>query len=62
MTALTLRPEFVWAAYAPRLRIGYWVALVIVLAGLALPDCCLSGHHFFGADMESFGPICRAGL
>jgi hypothetical protein len=62
MTALTLRPELVWPARVPRLRVERWLALVIVVAGMALPDCCLNGHHLLGAGMESFGPICRAGL
>lgn len=38
----------------------HWLALLFVLAGIALPDCCLNGHHMFGAGMDSFGPICRA--
>jgi hypothetical protein len=65
MTALALstrRPEFDWATRVPRLRAEHWLALVVVLVGMALPDCCLTGHHLFGAGMESFGPICHASL
>lgn len=63
MTAMALsarRPEFAWAGRVPRPRAEHWLALVVVLAGMALPDCCLTGHHLFGAGMESFGPICHA--
>ena len=62
MTALTqstLRPEFAWFVRAHH-RAEHWLALFIVVAGMALPDCCLNGHHLFGVGMESFGPICRA--
>jgi hypothetical protein len=38
----------------------HWLALIVVLAGIALPDCCLNGRHLFGAGMETFGPICHA--
>jgi len=62
MTALTLGVGFVRPALAPRPSVEHWLALVILLAALALPDCCLSGEHLFGAGMDSFGPICRAGL
>jgi hypothetical protein len=65
MTALAqsaLRLEFAWPARTPRLRAEHWLALVVVLVGMALPDCCLTGHHLFGAGMESFGPICHASL
>ena len=41
---------------------AHWLALLVVLAGIALPDCCLNGRHMFGAGMDSFGPICRARL
>jgi hypothetical protein len=44
------------------MRAEHWLALFIVAAGIALPDCCLTGHHLFGAGMETFGPICRANL
>jgi len=37
-----------------------WLAMLVVLTGIALPDCCLSGRHMFGAGMGTFGPICRA--
>ncbi len=37
-----------------------WLALFVVLTGMALPDCCLNGRHLFGSGMETFGPICRA--
>jgi len=53
----TLWPEFAWP---PSIRAEHWLALVIVLAGMALPDCCLTGHHLFGDGMEAFGPICHA--
>jgi len=55
----TLRPDLSWLS---RIRAEHWLALFVVLAGMALPDCCLTGHHMFGAGMESFGPICRASL
>ena len=35
-------------------------ALALLLAGMAVPDCCLSGAHAFGAGMETFTAICRA--
>ncbi len=41
-------------------RAEHWLALFLVLAAMALPDCCLTGHHMFGLGMESFSPICRA--
>jgi len=41
---------------------AHWLALLVVLAGIVLPDCCRSGRHIFGVGMESFGPICRAEL
>ncbi len=62
LTQSTLRAEFAWFARAPTIRAEHWLALFIVLAGMALPDCCLTGHHMFGAGMETFGPICRASL
>ncbi len=37
-----------------------WLTLVIVLAAIALPDCCLNGSHTYGLGMHAFGPICRA--
>ena len=58
----TLRLESSWLARAPVIRAEHWLALLILMAGMALPDCCLTGHHLFGAGMESFGPICRANL
>lgn len=39
-----------------------WLAMLVMVAGIALPDCCLNGRHMFGAGMDSFGPICRARL
>ena len=63
MTAMALsarRPEFAWAGRVPRLRAEHGWRWSSSLAGMALPDCCLTGHHLFGAGMESFGPICRA--
>ncbi len=62
LAQLTLRPGLSWRPRAPRARAEHWLALFVVLAGMALPDCCLTGHHMFGAGMESFGPICRASL
>ena len=41
---------------------GHWLALLVVLAGIALPDCCLNGRHMLGVGMDGFGPICRAGF
>jgi hypothetical protein len=37
-----------------------WLAAALLLAGLLLPDCCLTGRHAHGLAMASFGPICRA--
>jgi hypothetical protein len=37
-----------------------WLALLILVAGIVAPDCCLTGHHRHGAGMEAFGFICRA--
>jgi hypothetical protein len=37
-----------------------WLALALAFAALILPDCCLIGHHAFGAGMSVFGPICRS--
>jgi hypothetical protein len=39
-----------------------WLALFLFLAGIALPECCLSGSHAFGPGMETFGAICRASV
>jgi hypothetical protein len=39
-----------------------WTAVVVILAGMALPDCCLNGRHALGPGMEIFGSICRANL
>jgi hypothetical protein len=58
----SLRPAPSWFSRAPSLRAEHWLALAIVVAAITLPDCCLNGHHLFGAGMESFGPICRASL
>jgi len=52
--ALSIRS---WRRRAPGAR---WLALFLVLAGIALPDCCLNGSHAFGSGMETFGAICRA--
>ena len=41
-------------------RAVHWLAALVILAGISLPDCCISGRHLFGAGMESFGFICRA--
>jgi hypothetical protein len=41
---------------------AHWLALLVVLAGIALPDCCRNGRHLSGVGMDSFGPICRARL
>ena len=37
-----------------------WLSLLLMLIGIALPDCCLNGSHAIGSGMESFGAICRA--
>jgi hypothetical protein len=37
-----------------------WLSLLVVLIGIALPDCCLNGRHIFGEGMDTFGLICRA--
>ena len=57
MTALAL-------PHPPRQYVptAHWLALFVVLAGIALPDCCLTGRHMHGAGMEAFGAICRARL
>lgn len=49
---------------APALRApnAHWLALFVVLAGIALPNCCLTGRHLHGAGMEAFGQVCRARL
>ena len=45
----------------PSWRTGAPVAgLFLLLAGIALPDCCLNGSHAIGSGMGSFGAICRA--
>jgi hypothetical protein len=33
-------------------------AALIVLTALIAPDCCLSGSHADGADLDGFGPVC----
>jgi hypothetical protein len=45
---------------AIRPRAVHWLAALIVVAGISLPNCCLNGSHMFGAGMEAFGAICRA--
>jgi len=57
MTALALPP--IPRRLAPT---THWLALFVVLAGITLPDCCLTGRHMHGAGMEAFGAICRARL
>ena len=44
----------------PAPRGAVWLAIALALAVLVAPDCCLNGHHAFGAGMDAFGPICRA--
>jgi hypothetical protein len=41
-------------------RGAIWFALALTFALLVLPDCCLDGHHAFGAGMDARGPICRS--
>jgi hypothetical protein len=33
-------------------------AAAIVLTSLIAPDCCLTGSHAHGADLDGFGPLC----
>jgi hypothetical protein len=47
------------AGLAFRAPSAHWLALLVVLAGIALPDCCLNRRHAFGAGMDTFGAICR---
>lgn len=44
----------------PARRGAIWFALALAFAAMTLPDCCLNGHHAFGAGMDAFGPICHA--
>jgi len=43
-----------------RLRSAHWRALLLILVGIGLPECCLNGSHRFGSGMDIFGPICMA--
>jgi hypothetical protein len=54
------RPAASPVAFAFRPPRTHWLALLFVLAGIALPDCCLNGRHAFGAGMDVFDAICRA--
>ena len=47
---------------ADRRWLTHSFALLLVLIGIALPDCCLHGSHLFGRGMDSFGAICHARL
>jgi hypothetical protein len=33
-------------------------ATLIVLTALITPDCCLTGSHVHGADLDGFGRVC----
>jgi hypothetical protein len=33
-------------------------AALIVLTALIAPDCCLTGSHVHGADLDGFVPVC----
>jgi hypothetical protein len=33
-------------------------AALIVLSALIAPDCCLTGSHVHGADLDGFGRVC----
>jgi hypothetical protein len=33
-------------------------AALIVLTALIAPDCCLTGSHALGADLDGIGPVC----
>jgi hypothetical protein len=33
-------------------------AALIVLTALVAPDCCLTGPHAHGADLDGFAPVC----
>jgi hypothetical protein len=41
------------------LRIPAWsFAALIILTAIIAPNCCLTGSHAHGADLDGFGPIC----
>jgi hypothetical protein len=41
------------------LRVLTWsFAALIVLTALITPDCCRTGSHAHGADLDGFGPVC----
>ena len=48
-----------WAFPAPNVPGLRWLALIVLITGIGLPDCCLNGSHAFGAGMDGFGAICR---
>lgn len=60
MTALASLATPSEAVGLPLSRAARWLALVLVVAALATPDCCLSGAHLMGAGMDGFWPICHA--
>jgi hypothetical protein len=63
MTSLALSdvsPLASAAGFAVRPRSVHWLGLLVILAGISLPNCCLTGCHMFGAGMEEFGFICHA--
>ncbi len=33
-------------------------AALIILTALVSPDCCLSGRHAHGADLDGLGSVC----
>jgi len=35
----------------------YFAALIVLIA-LVSPDCCLTGSHVHGVDLDGFAPIC----
>ena len=45
-----------------RTRLTHSFALLLLLTGIALPDCCLNGSHSVGRGMDSFGAICHSRL
>jgi hypothetical protein len=63
MTSLALSdgsPPPSAVGFAIRPRAVHWLSLLIVLAAISLPNCCLTGGHMFGAGLEEFGFVCRA--
>jgi hypothetical protein len=69
MSALTMTTGDLWplsphvAISVKSARIPLWVfarslAALVILTALVAPDCCLTGSHAHGADVDGSGPIC----